>query len=660
MNRSAGGSAWFLAGGSIHRFDGTSWSVQRIEGWRNTEWDIGLAVSLDGQVAVAGNYQSSKLWIYNAGQWKQFPIPPAKLSVVPAIKGPRRGRLGVSSESYRGLAIGPGPAIWVAEGGHLRRFSPDGEELMTPPAGLTIGRVSALLQDEAGRVFVTAAAIDQGAGAPEPGLAVFTPDGKATVLSGKQFAEGWRPYHGGDVPPILTPSGKQVWVPCCGLDEPSRLLDLEKKQFVDALPNDRCTCILAVADDGKVFCAERNPYQFGGGAVSVYTPGAAASHAALKVHHFPGRDLHLAVGEDGLIWANRKEEGLACFDGRQWRPAGDVRDGRLTAFLPGHAGAMLACGREIANLYEGTKTVASDRIGELIEKHTAVLRKAFASQPVVHASLDYERDCDLAVDAAGNIWWRGVNRHLAVWTGQRWLNADEPLTAAGASTDKTRCLWPVGDGSKVYLSDMMAPVRQDRSFLGECQNGSLQFTRAPNSLRDLSRGFPCVRDREGAVWIPTDPAETFAEGYPLSTTRVQPTGSIERIRDTGWPGLVDESGGVWLIAAGSRRSEQDTVWIWRRGAIVQTLRIPGRTEADRLFSDRPGSVYSWTSGGLVHLMADPPEFAKYRIAAEYPVPEVRGTIRGVACSPQGCLAVTTYTGSMQHAYHIYLLEIPQP
>ena len=168
-----------------------------------------------------------------------------------------------------------------------------------------------------------------------------------------------------------------------------------------------------------------------------------------------------------------------------------------------------------------------------------------------------------------------------------------------------------------------------------------------------------VRDREGALWISADQPMPPQRWRRTSAVRLDQTGMRQQIEIEGWPLLADQAGNVWLGGNRYRSDPPDSLWLWCRGRIVQKLQIPAKAEKDPMFSDRPGSVYVWTAAGMIHLTADAPDYASYRVAAVYPVREVRGTIHGVAYSSYGCLAAVTFTDEPRRRYHIFLLEVPK-
>jgi tetratricopeptide (TPR) repeat protein len=668
-NRSAGGSQWFITSRGIHRFDGKDWFSREIgEDLRRGFEELLLAVSADGQTAAAIHRYSRDLWIFAAGQWQRGPLVVQE----PEPQPPRPRGIGEPSPvRVRSIAIAPGPAVWIhLSDGRCRRFSREGKEQQTLPDGLQFERISELSQDPSGRIFIVSQ--DIGKGRPQgPGVAVLSADRHAELLPGKEFTAGWGAHFAGDVPAVLTASGKQVWLSFRALGEPARLLDLEKKQFVDTLPHDRCTLIHAVSGDGRVFASCYAKSDIGGGPVMVYAPGAPAAQRPLKVEHWLGSGLHLAVADDGAVWTEHQAEGLVRFDGRRWQPMGPKPAGdapadqplrrlgrRLVALLPGHDGAMLVCCDQEATLYRGATEVAFGETSTLIEQNPDKLRRVFDPKPLLGATTDRERAAELTADTAGNVWWRHASR-LLVWTGGRWLNAHEALVAAGSQQGQVRWMCPAGDGSKLYVGDWLAPARQGRSFLGEVRDGRLQFTSAPNCAGDAEHVLDYVRDREGGVWVAADNAEPRPGWSGSPAVCIDQGGERQRLAAAAWPRLADAAGNVWLGALRYGLHPQDTLWVVRQGKIVQELRLPGRTFRDPMLSDRPGSVYVWTVAGLVHLTAEGPEYRNYRQAAVYPVLDVRGTIRSVAYTPHGYMAAVTFTAPPKREYHVYLVELPK-
>src|SRR5262249_2213517 len=94
----------------------------------------------------------------------------------------------------------------------------------------------------------------------------------------------------------------------------------------------------------------------------------------------------------------------------------------------------------------------------------------------------------------------------------------------------------------------------------------------------------------------------------LRVTRLGEQGPLEEIVDQGLPILLDAAGNVWLVemrglTVGSRFS------VWSNGRIVKQIEIPCADTIYSVVSDRPGSVYAWTTFGLHHLVATKPEDA---------------------------------------------------
>jgi hypothetical protein len=161
----------------------------------------------------------------------------------------------------------------------LGRFRPEIADRRGCKLGaVEVADVAALYQDERGRLMVAAAAIAEaqaaggtgGPGATGPGLAILSPDGSSTTVVGEPcFNDPQRMRFG--VPPVLGPPRDRVWL---SLGEPAasvRLLDWERKAYVDALPDSGWGAVHAVTEDGRVF-ASRQSNDWGNEPLMVYTP----------------------------------------------------------------------------------------------------------------------------------------------------------------------------------------------------------------------------------------------------------------------------------------------------------------------------------------------------------------------------------------------------
>ena len=132
--------------------------------------------------------------------------------------------------------------------------------------------------------------------------------------------------------------------------------------------------------------------------------------------------------------------------------------------------------------------------------------------------------------------------------------------------------------------------------------------------------YPCgIRDATGALWVPSEDRRSFGTGDRVEgqlTIRMAAEGPVEQLRDAGWPCLKDKNGNIWLGAIHGRRPE--VFGVWRDGKILHALTVPAAFDGSDMFSNKPGSVFVWTSMGLQHLVApDPAKPAHYSLAKLY-------------------------------------------
>ena len=195
-------------------------------------------------------------------------------------------------------------------------------------------------EDGRGRVFVIAMKISGRDG----GMAVMGRDGKASKVSDLEYASdpdhrvtepGHSPF-AEDWPPILTPSGDQLWFADPAKSEPAKLLDLNSGDFIDTLPHPTCGWIQAISSDGRMFVSagswrvymdtSRYPMLPPDVAkvVMVYSPKAPTEKPLpmSKIEVLPSSEI-AGVTEDGAVWT-QTADGLVRFDGRNWKTMRDA------------------------------------------------------------------------------------------------------------------------------------------------------------------------------------------------------------------------------------------------------------------------------------------------------------------------------------------------
>jgi hypothetical protein len=211
----------------------------------------------------------------------------------------------------------------------------------------------------------------------------------------------------------------------------------------------------------------------------------------------------------------------------------------------------------------------------------------------------------------------------------------------------------VGDGSKVYVVDEDPRTRRQSPFLGEIADKKPRFVRLPKDIAypDHTSHFHEIRDRDGAIWIPS------MGMWDPGACHVDHTGVLQQLHKVGLPVMVDQAGNLWL--ATNRGRVWDEFNIWRHGRIVQKVQIPQAESGTFLFSDRPGSVYALTSVGLRHLTAQGPKFDAYRIDKLHPVEGLIGQMISAGYSSHGYLAIVTALDARSGPnYYLYLIKLP--
>jgi hypothetical protein len=313
---------------------------------------------------------------------------------------------------------------------------------------------------------------------------------------------------------------------------------------------------------------------------------------------------------------------------------------------------MLVCGGNVATIFEGPKEIASGEIFDLLQERHARLQKAFGPGVSSRAQLGVRAgNCTLAADRAGNFWFLQSDGRLLVEVGGAWKDANEALTKAGSSAGRVLGLSLLEDGSKTYLFDENFRTLGGRRFLGEVQGHDLLFTSAPPQS-EYARGSEYVIDRQGMLW------SDGAAGAPWAS-RIGNGGVVQELTEMGRAVFADAAGNVWL--RDRQITAQDHFHIWREGQIVQDLQVPQADARTFFVSDRPGSVYACTAGGLQHLLADGPSFDRYRLGKSYALEAMVGQTLSHVYSKHGYLAMLNAVTSRTEApYYLYLVALPKP
>jgi hypothetical protein len=90
-----------------------------------------------------------------------------------------------------------------------------------------------------------------------------------------------------------------------------------------------------------------------------------------------------------------------------------------------------------------------------------------------------------------------------VLAGNRWLDTNETLVAAGSIHGQASAVLPVGDGSKVFITDnTVGPRNADvGSFFASCDDGKLSFTPAPALVLVNLGSALAYSDSKGGLWF---------------------------------------------------------------------------------------------------------------------------------------------------------------
>ena len=307
-------------------------------------------------------------------------------------------------------------------------------------------------------------------------------------------------------------------------------------------------------------------------------------------------------------------------------------------------------------LYRGDKEIANGDLVEIIEKNRDVFRRSFAADaPAFSYDPNSRQASQVVADKAGNIWRLEEGGRLLVLVGDRWLLAHEPLVAAGSPGGAVSYTLPLGDGQKIYGSDRGGMPGRLGGFFGEVKDGKLLFAEAPKiEIRD--NDSLKVRDADGSIWAVCNLKDATGN-YRQNIICLGGDGIREKLDCVGNPKLVDAAGNLWLekglAPAGC------TYKLWRKGEWLAEITVPNVTRTYRPFSDRPGSVYVWTSQGLQQLLADPPDFKQFRLGPLYSIDNLSGELIAWGFSKQGFVVLLMQGGADNSPWTLGVLRLPE-
>ncbi|HET6441528.1 MAG TPA: hypothetical protein VFH53_04050, partial [Phycisphaerae bacterium] len=671
------GTLFFPDNRGVHCFDGKTWTYKEFLGPRPGGRDpIVLVPQADGRTLLVTGPQEV-LWRWKAGEWTELDrkallgdigttrlVPWGKegfwvgsgqdsmffweLGVDPAAQFAsilaRLGdeRFAVREEATAALIQMGARILLMAEKARAETDDPEirlrldkvivdlrhPEQAFVPLGPYLVKAPRLLPCDDPGVMYVGSEEIQEGGKSVGPGVVVAEVAGRYRLLEGPEFLQAWHHLYSGVFWPVVLKPSRLVWLAGDYVRRPACLLDVEKGQFVAVPPEKQIGWLHAVRSDGTVFLSRSDPVQ--GGGVYVFKPGAPEDRQFLSGQTFSlGRERDNAVvARDGAVWAGLEDQGFSRFDGKVWQPVKALAGKKSVLWVDfGRNGEVLLktdTGYELLDA-KGDSVGADEDLAALVVRCRARITAVFAHRHGVELT-------GIGVDKGGNI-WLVERRRLRVLVGERWLEANQALCDAGMRSEEVEYLTLLGDGSRVYVTDLGMVHDGGRSFFGEVQEGRLVFVPAPHtSERVLS-----VVDHEGAFWLPG--SVTISMGTSDKTTaqlaqRLTEKGTVQEIKNAGWAYLCDKAGNVWLGHIGGGPRNQFN--IWRNGKIEATVSIPASGNYfNGPISDRLGSVYVWTESGLYHLMADSAAPAKYAVKTVWHPCGIEGKITGFAYSDLG-------------------------
>jgi hypothetical protein len=539
------------------------------------------------------------------------------------------------------------------------------------PASSEIGgvRVMAarqLFQDAAGKVGVIAQSVCDRQSRQGPGVAVLDGNKPAQVIFAKNLANRSLAYQIENLP-VAADSGRHAWWPRNLIGETVQLHDSEIDDFIDAAPMPLYGSVQAVSAEGRVFLAKfaaANP----GERIMVYTPGAPETRTILKMEKKPVMFPQFALTDDGAVWAFEREEAtlrragswgakLVRYDGKSWT-APDVQPTQMPqSMTPGKGGVLLVQTPMESILYRGEKQIATGDLVDLIEKQREVFQKSFGpDMPPAAYDTNARQANQIAADKAGNIWRLDESGRLLALVGNRWLLAHEALVAAGSPAGTVSQIMLLGDGQKIYGCDRNGNADRLPGFFGEVKDGKLHFSQAPKIEIPVGQSLD-IREADGSHWAASylkDPKGVMRQYAVLLGTE----GIREKLGPGGCPLLVDAAGNLWLMEKNFAPGGC-TFKLWRKGEWGPEITVPNISRCFPPFSDRPGSVYVWTTLGLQQLVADPPEGNKYQLGQLYSIDELSGEVQTIAYNKQGYVVLLMQGGSNNSPYTLGIVKLPE-
>ena len=693
-NVQAGKVRAFTEREGVSVFDGEQWSYQAFLNPVNDadiyRW-VALFADKDQKGILALN-NAPELWRFRDAHWQQV-----KLGATPRCVGSAVAPDGSLWLGCPGLGI-----VMVPLDGRPTELPANArkEPWLVPPVKIGEWDVNrdapGLLQDDAGRTYVSLHRIPMELCKESFGTLVLEKDGRTRFFKGIDIA--WESTFMSPPPVAMMPmsgGGNRVWYineEKVGAYWATEFRFNAEKQGDGAASSERvalkgCRFVQAVAKDGTVYASNEDPLvrsKFGPRLLSLmaYRPEGKDMRPVMK-----GRTLEIAEtvavsDSEGTLWAPVPGKGLCKFDGMDWltvaeqaAPSGVVIRAAKGAILRGPHWAPARFALIEAGAGKATVMEEEDLV-TLVQKNQAAFVKAF-SVPMDPedwwAAQDRSPGWSVAADKDGRVWVVS-NGKLAVCENGNprpvAFRARNPVDANDRAAGPALVL-RLGDGRSVYVSEMspegfgwLFRGRSNQAYVMKCENGEVVqksvagpsegiWRAADGSLLVAYRRAAAGKEKRWDLW----------ENEEVVLQRVDQDGKTSEQIMPESPAFMDKSGVFWLAARNVNGLRSGVVRLWKDGAEVGRVQLPGLWSLG-IVSEKPGSVWVWTYGGLCHLVAsDPKKPGDYRLVSTSIVEGVEedrvgwGLDRCLMWSKEGLVLKTKYAiGRAREGYRLRLLS----
>lgn len=548
-----------------------------------------------------------------------------------------------------------------------------GESADYPIGEYALRRVMGFHGEVDGTMFFSAGGISRNGAELGEGVVVVPPPGKPgqiKVIAGDAMGMSFFRYAGG---PIGYLPASQIWT--AGLDgfPPAKRLDL-KNGAVQTLPDVNFSYLHALKEDGTVFAAAQAPssYRRPQSPIMVFRPDLPDERTIVRAASARIGSIDFCVASDGSVWCVDPGANLIRFDGREWRTmhslpanytavqfvAGEERMVFMSARpLQGPGGGMLYV------LFKGERCVEFSSLQKLVEEKAPEIRRGFSATRRPRGG----REAPFVADKQGNIWMND-RENPRVYVNGAWIDIAPAIREARDQRFASRVMPDrisgFGDGTRVFLNEF---ANRQQGFVLSVNNGRVEAQLVLPVTRDHFLNGRVTHDGENAIWARVDRySPPDADGNRTSehiTRRLNAQGVEEMPRELGSPCFADDLGRIWLRDLPPR---SDLLRIWSQGKTTE-LTIPGAADSIALAAAGPNSLYAWTSQGVMRLVGDPANPARFNVSKPFFPSAEEGNIRPVLSpydyrleySPLGFLVSSHPTHLMNtQPYSLNLIPLP--